>query len=107
MRQVVNIVTGEITFEEDAPLSPQSPPQIPTVVTMRQARLALYDAGLLGTVDESLALMPIEEQRKKAQIEWEFATTVQRDSALVYGLAGALGLTDAMLDDLFIVAASL
>lgn len=107
MRQVVNLQTGEITFEEDAPPSPHPVPTIPTSVTMRQARLALFNAGLLGTVDESLALMPIEEQRKKAQIEWEYATTVDRNSALVYGLAGALGLTDEMLDDLFIKASTL
>lgn len=86
---------------------PEPPVSIPQQVSMRQARLALYDAGLLATVDESLSLMPIEEQRVKAQIEWEYATTVRRDSPLVYGLAGALGLTDEMLDDLFTLAASL
>lgn len=79
----------------------------PSQVSMRQARLALYNAGLLALVDESISLMPIEEQRVKAQIEWEYATTVQRDSALVYGLAGALGLTDEMLNDLFIKASKL
>lgn len=92
----------------NTPVPPPSPNlQIPTVVSMRQARLALYDAGLLDIVDESIALMPIEEQRRKAQIEWEFAQTVARESALVYGLAGALGLTDEMLDDLFVKAATL
>lgn len=80
---------------------------VPGAVSMRQARLALYDANLLHLVDETFALMHIEEQRVKSQIEWEFATTVQRDSALVYGLAGALGLTDEMLDDLFIKASKL
>ena len=80
---------------------------VPQFVSMRQARLALFDAGLLDTVNESLALMPDAAQRKKAQIEWEFATEVQRDSSLVYGLAGALGLTDSMLDELFIKASGL
>ena len=88
-------------------LNPLSGTYIPTEVTMRQARLALYDANLLQLVDESLALMPIEEQRIKAQIEWEYSTSVQRNSSLIYGLAGALGLTDDMLDDLFLKASTL
>ena len=85
----------------------EPPMPIPSTVSMRQARLALYNAGLLALVDESILLMPIEEQRVKAQIEWEFATTVQRDSALVYGLAGELGLTDEMLENLFSEASKL
>lgn len=84
-----------------------APVVVPNQVSMRQARLALYNAGLLSLVDESLSLMPIEEQRVKAQIEWEYATVVDRNSALVFGLAGALGLTDEMLDNLFIEAAKL
>lgn len=96
----------EITeAEADALRAPA--PFIPTVVTMRQARLALFDAGLLSLIDESIALMPIVEQREKSKIEWEYATEVKRDSALVYGLAGVLGLTDEMLDNLFIEASKL
>lgn len=87
---------------------PYIPPLVvPQVVSMRQARLALYNANLLHLVDESLASMPIEEQRVKSQIEWEYATVVDRNSPLAYGLAGALGLTDKALDNLFIEAAKL
>lgn len=82
-------------------------PPIPSIVSMRQARLALYDANLLHLVDETISLMPITEQREKSKIEWEYATEVKRDSALVYGLAGGLGLTDSMLDELFVKAATL
>lgn len=80
---------------------------VPSEVTMSQARQALYDAGLLNLVDETISLMPIQEQRDKAKIQWEFETIVKRDSALVYGLAGGLGLTDEMLDDLFIKASNI
>lgn len=91
----------EISKSDYEGLNPVLPVSTPSEVSMRQARLALFDAGLLATVDEALSLIPIEEQRKKAQIEWEFSTTVNRNSALVNGLAGALGLTDEMLDNLF------
>lgn len=80
---------------------------VPSQVTMSQARQALYDEGLLSLVDETINLMPIQEQRDKAKIQWEFETIVKRDSALVYGLAGGLGLTDKMLDDLFIKASKI
>lgn len=81
--------------------------EIPKQVTMSQARQALYDEGVLNLVDETLNLMPIQEHRDKAKIQWEFETIVKRESALVYGLAGGLGLSDEMLDDLFIKASKI
>lgn len=83
------------------------PIYVPQQVTMAQARLALYDEGSLALVDEIINSMPIKEQRDKAKIEWEFSTSVRRDSSLVYGLAGGLGLTDEMLDYLFVKASKL
>lgn len=76
-------------------------------VTMVQARLALFNRGMLDTVDEIISLMPIESQRKEAQIQWEFSTIVARDSALVYGIAGGLGLSDEEIDELFQEASKL
>lgn len=107
MRYEINVITNEKIELSDAPILPQLEPTIPTIVTMRQARLALYEAGLLDRVATSLVLLPIEEQRKKAQIEWEYSTTVDRNSALVFGLSKELGLTESMLDNLFIKASSL
>ena len=77
---------------------------IPQSVTMRQARLALLGAGLLDDVDTAIAAIPDPVQRKAAQIEWEYANTVERQSAFVQQLAAGLGMTDAQLDDLFIAA---
>ena len=77
-----------------------------TTVSMRQARLALLGAGLLDPVETAIAAMAGTEG-KAAQIEWEYATEVKRDSPLVSGLAQALQLDDEILDRLFAVGATL
>lgn len=89
------------------PPDPPPPPPIPTSVTMRQARLALLQLGLLDDVEAAIASIPDEVQRRAAQIEWEYASTVERDSQWVQNLAGALGLSDEQLDQLFQLAATL
>jgi hypothetical protein len=96
------ILVGGETPDE----APPPPPPPPNVVSMRQARLALLGAGLLDAVEAAIAAMEGVEG-KAAQIEWEYATEVRRDSPLVDGLTAALGLTDAQLNDLFTVAATL
>jgi hypothetical protein len=75
-------------------------------VTMRQARLALLGAGLLGKVNDTLASLP-SPQKEAASIEWEYSSEVKRDGALVQQLGAALGLDDAALDGLFTKAATL
>lgn len=84
----------------------QNTPAPPAVVTMRQARLALLSMGLLAAVDPVIAALP-SPQREAAQIEWEFAATVERDSDLLTGVSQAIGLTAAQLDQLFTLAATL
>ena len=90
------------TFTKPTP----PPPPIPTVVTMRQARLAMLDAGILTSVSDALAAMtgPTGEA---ARIEWEYSPTLKRDHPLVASLSAALGLTSAQLDGLFTAAAGL
>lgn len=87
-----------------APVSAPAPP--PSAVTMRQARLALLQAGKLNDVAEAIAGLP-SPQKEAAQIEWEYSTEVKRDSALVTQLAPALGLDAAALDALFTQASTL
>lgn len=82
------------------------PPVIPTIVSMRKARLALLGAGLLDSVNTAVASMAGIEG-EAARIEWEYATEVDRNSPLVSGLAVALALTPAQLDNLFTTAATL
>jgi hypothetical protein len=85
---------------------PAPPPVVPSIVSMRQGRLALLQAGKLADVDAAIAALP-SPAKEAAQIEWEYATEVKRDSQLVTQLAPSLGLDDAALDALFIAAAAL
>lgn len=80
---------------------------IPSIVSMRQARLALLQAGLLQQVESSLSSITDETQRLAAQIEWEYATEVKRSSPLVQAISSSMGLTAQQLDALFIQAATL
>jgi len=75
-------------------------------ITPRQARLALLGAGLLDTVQGAFAQLP-EPHRTAAQIEWEYATSIERNSPLVSQFGPLLGLTEAQIDDLFTQAAAL
>jgi hypothetical protein len=75
-------------------------------VTMRQARLALSQQGLLATVEDAIALIP-EPDKTAVSIEWEYAAIVERGSSWVATMASALGLNDEQMDDLFKLAATL
>lgn len=85
-----------ISYAPDPPVVPT----ISTIVSMRQARLALLRAGLLDAVNGAIANM-VGVPGVEARIEWEFATTVERNSPLVQNTAVALGLTETQLDELF------
>ncbi len=88
-------------------LVPAPPVPVPERVDMAQARLALFQAGLLSQVDAAIDAIPDPTQRETARIEWEYRTTVRRDSQLVAGLGASLGLTDEQIDDLFRLADTL
>ncbi len=79
------------------------PGNVPEEVTMRQGKLALLHFGLLETIDGLIAAMP-GVQGKAARIEWEYATSIKRQSTLVTSLIPYLGLTEDQLDELFILA---
>ena len=76
---------------------------VPKVISMRQARLALLNAGLLATV-ESAVTNGTDETMK---IEWEYATEVRRDWESLIALATALGISEEGLDNLFIAGGEL
>ena len=76
---------------------------IPTEVTMRQARLALFQQGLLANVQTAIDGL-VEPQKTVTQISWDYAQTVKRDDDLVIQLSGALGLDNVTLDNLFTLA---
>ena len=79
---------------------------IPTEVTMRQARLALFQQGLLANVQTAIDGLA-EPQKTVTQISWDYAQTVKRDDDLVVQLSSALGLDSVALDDLFTLASTL
>ena len=74
---------------------------IPTSITMRQARLYLLSLELLDDVELLVS------QNKAQQIEWEYASEVQRTNQLIPALQEALGLTNAQVDNMFIEASKL
>ena len=76
------------------------------VVTMRQARLALLQQGLLASIQPAIDALD-EPHRSGANIEWEYSQTVERLRPFVLTLGEALGLTDDDLDALFELAATL
>jgi len=69
-------------------------------LSMRQTRLALLDAGLLSKVEDAIANLP-EPDKSKAQIEWEYATSVKRHDPWLVSLATELGLSEEQIDELF------
>jgi hypothetical protein len=88
-------------------LPPPQPVPVPERVEMAQARLALFQAGLLPQVDTAIDAIPDATQRETARIEWEYRSTVRRDSELVTGLGASLGLTDEQIGNLFRLADTL
>ncbi len=70
------------------------------VVTRFQAKAALAAAGLLPSVEAAVAA-----GSEFVQIAWADALEFRRTSPTILALAGALGLSDAQVDDLFAAAA--
>lgn len=81
-------------------------PPVPSSVTMRQARIALLNAGLLSQVDAAIESLP-EPQKSRVRIEWEYSNTVERNGTIIPSLAHAMGLDDEQIDGLFVEAEKL
>ena len=82
---------------------PPSPPPVPQVVTRFQARAALLQAGLL---DDATAVIEASGDAF-TKLAWAEASEWRRDSALVVGMATAIGLSSGQIDDLFRAAAKI
>ena len=79
-----------------------APVLVPQQVTMRQARLELLSRGLLDDVEAMIAAAG-----REAQIEWEYASLVERGNPVIAGVQQQQGFTDEQIDDLFREAAKL
>jgi len=82
------------------------PTPIPTVISMRQARLALLARGKLDDVEAAINAQE-EPLKSVVRIEWDYATEVDRNWPTLIALAPALGLTEADLDALFVEGSAL
>jgi len=92
------VAAGELTIAAYVP--PPAPPI--TQITMRQCRLQLLASNLLDDVESM-----ITQADRAVQIEWEYATTVDRNSPIVTAIGASLGLTDEMIDQMFKDASNL
>jgi hypothetical protein len=93
-----DLSTGELKTiqltqnEINAIAANQSPAPIRTI-DARRLRLALLQLNLLDTVEAALAQLC-----RAAQIEWEYATTITEDNALVIAIKDQLQLdTEAII----------
>ena len=73
-----------------------------TSISMRQARLQMLVMGVLSQVEAAVA-----QAGQAAQIEWEYATTVERDNMLFQSIKVALGFTDEQEETFFNEASKL
>lgn len=92
---------AEAIRDANKPIQP-----VPQSVTMRQARLALLQAGKLQAVNNAIASMT-GPQGEAARIEWDYSNEVKRDQLLTISLAQSIGMTESEMDALFIEAAKL
>jgi len=83
---------------------PEAPGLVPQTVTRGQGRAALYQAGLLEIVE---GMMSHPDTPMIQKLAWQDALTFERNSPTMAAMAGALGLTGAQLDQLFITAAAI
>lgn len=79
-------------------------PVVPEAVTRFQARAALAQAGLLDSVT---AMMEHPGTPLIVKLAWTDALEFRRHSTTVLSLAGAIGMSSAQLDALFISAAQI
>lgn len=92
---------AEAIRDANKPIQP-----VPQSVTMRQARLALLQAGKLQAANNAIASMT-GPQGEAARIEWDYSNEVKRDQPLTISLAQSIGMTESEMDALFIEAAKL
>jgi hypothetical protein len=74
---------------------------VPDSITARQARLVLLNKGFLDEVETLVA------SNRVWQIEWEYASEIERNNALISEMQSQIGLTDAHVDELFIEGSKL
>lgn len=98
----VVIVTREVVPWSAEEIATYKKSLVPKQVFMRQARLALLASGLLDDVEAV-----ISASGRAAQIEWDTASTVERNHPVVAIVQQQQSMTDEDIDALFIAAEKL
>lgn len=94
-----NLLTAQATrlkVEAPVPVEPQ------VRATPRQIRLALNQLGLRSAVDAYIA-----QADQTTRDNWEYATTIERNNALIATAAAVLNKTTEEVDNLFALAKTL
>lgn len=91
------------TEEIEAHINPSVVIKIPQVISMRQAREALIDAGLFTTINDIIT----NSNDLKLINDWEYSTEVRRDWARLILISTELGITPERLDELFLIASNI
>lgn len=98
-----DIVNVGWTWDGTNLVAPPTPaPVIPQTVTQKQARLALFGAGLLDQVNAA-----VTAAGGAVLITWEYSDVINRNDALIIAIGASLGLTSAQIDALFVTASTL
>jgi hypothetical protein len=89
---------------------PAPPPIVPDEVPMASARIILLRSGITAAMliaSINADVTTTAAQKAEALIDFEYRTTVRRESPLTLVLGPAMGLTPAQMDAMFIAAGAL
>jgi hypothetical protein len=87
----------------EAEIAQEQKDRIPTVLSPAQVRLVLKQFGLLSQVEAAIAASTDDALK----IEWEFRVEFVRNSPTLLAMASALNISDAQLDEMFTIGATL
>jgi hypothetical protein len=92
---VQSYVVSNLTADEISARTPRE-------VSAAQAKVALFNAGLLDQASTEIA-----KAYKPIQIYWDSAPTFERNHPYIMGIGSLLGLSDTQVDSLFTAASIL
>lgn len=104
MNEIINYIEDGGEFEKQTNVIKLKTIDVPNKVTIRQAKLALLDFGLLDEVD---AIFQSPNVPQKTKIEWEYANEIERQWVDASGIMSYLGFEKEQVDELFLYASSL
>jgi hypothetical protein len=92
---------GGKLYDATANTLTEATPQVPQIVSPRQARLALLAAGVLDQVQAA-----VDAAGGATKIAWEYATEINRTDPLILSIGAALNFSPEQIDTLFKYAAA-